>query len=90
MIEAVPKKIEINEKKSDFRINKTMACQPIGLKCWPSVSIYIRRTKVSVYMSRINDHICSVLFFPYTEYNLDLYPGNIINQSPFNYKKKLK
>lgn len=67
-----------------------MACHPIGLKCWPSVSVYIRRTKVSVYMSRICDHMCSILFFPYTGYHLNLHPGNIINQSPFDYKKKLK
>lgn len=67
-----------------------MASEPLGLKCWPSVSIYIKRSKLSLYLSRIHDHNCSVLFFPFTNYSMDLYPGNLINQFPFDYRKKLK
>lgn len=67
-----------------------MATEPLGLKCWPTVSIYVKKSKVSLYLSRILDHNCSVLFFPYTNYTMDLHPGNLINQFPFDYRKKLK
>ena len=88
MIDKVPKKDPV--KVEDFRINKIMATGPIGLKCWPSVSIFIKQTKVSLILSRLIDHVCNILFFPYSNYYLTLYPGNIINQSPFDYKNKLK
>lgn len=67
-----------------------MATAPLGLKCWPTVSIYIKRVKVAFCLSRIHDHNCSILVFPYSNFTMDLYPGNMINQFSFDYKKKLK
>jgi hypothetical protein len=67
-----------------------MVTEPFGLKCWPSVSLYIRKSKLSFYLSRIHDHNCSILYFPYSNYSMDLYPGNMVNQFPFDYRKKLK
>lgn len=67
-----------------------MATEPLGLKCWPTVSIYVKKAKVSLYLSRILDHNCSIIYFPYSKYSMNLYPGNMVNQFPFDYRKKLK
>lgn len=67
-----------------------MATAPLGQKCWPEVSIYVRRSKLTLILSRITDHICSVLYFPYSKDWMNFYPGNIINQCSFDYRKKLK
>ena len=66
-----------------------MATVPLGQKCWPEVSIYVKRSKITVILSRIPDHICSILYFPYSKFSMNFYPGNIINQCSFDYRKKL-
>ena len=90
MIETLEKKPEKPKIRSEFRVNSTMATEPLGLKCWPSMSIYVKKSKVSLFLSRIHDHNCSVLYFPYSNYTMNLYPGNLVNQFNYDYRKKLK
>lgn len=62
---------------------------PKGRKCWPESSIYILGCKLSVTFRPLNEFKCKLLIIPYTTVSMEYYPGNLINSSEIDYRKKI-
>ena len=64
--------------------------EPKGQKCWPEISIYIRKIKVRLVLRPILEEVADLLWIPFKNYTFKIYPGNIINIGNHNYREDIK
>lgn len=62
---------------------------PKGRKCWPEASINILSCKLVVTARQLSDFRCKMLVIPYSTLQMEYYPGNLINSSTVDYRKKI-
>lgn len=64
--------------------------EPKGQKCWPEISIYIRKIKVRLVLRPILEEVADLLWIPFKNFTFKIYPGNIINIGNHNYREDIK
>lgn len=86
----VPGDVSIISKLEEIEPLFNSTFEPEGQKCWPEVSLYVLRVKVSLTFRHLLRHKADLLIIPCIDPYFKLYPGNILNRSPFNYREKLE
>lgn len=62
---------------------------PKGRKCWPESSINILGCKLVLTCRHLIDFECKLLVVPYATVQMEYYPGNAVNLSSVDYRKKI-
>ena len=80
------KEAELKEKE-EKKNEKKFQVKPVALKCWPEISLYIQKIRVSLTIRPILEHGAEILIIPFEDTKFSLYPGNIINRCSINYRE---
>lgn len=87
--EPIPENVSIiidsEEKPEDRMVN----LEPEGQKYWPEFSFYVLRSKISITFKNLQKEKADVLVIPCFDKSFKVFPGSILNASPFNYREKL-
>jgi hypothetical protein len=62
---------------------------PKGRRCWPENSINILGCKVVLTARNLLDFRCKLLVVPYSTVQMEYFPGNAVNTSTVDYRKKI-
>lgn len=63
--------------------------EPEGQKYWPEFAFYVLRSRISITFKNLQKEKADVLVIPCFDKSFKIYPGSILNASPFNYRGKL-